>query len=71
MRVEWEPRVTKVPGHDAGLVLLMVVHPQLDHRLRSFHIDQGTGSSRLRFVAGFGSGAVKGKTGATLGPRRA
>lgn len=40
MRVEWNPSVPKVPGHDAGLVLLMVVDPQLDRRLL-LHDDKG------------------------------
>jgi hypothetical protein len=35
MRIERKPRVAKVPGHYAGLVLLVIVYPELDHRLLS------------------------------------
>ena len=35
MRIEGKPRVAKVPGHYAGLVLLVIVNPELDHRLLS------------------------------------
>jgi len=51
VRVEGKPGVAKVPGDDPGLVLLVIIDPQLDHRLGCFHDDHATAPSRLRLVA--------------------
>jgi hypothetical protein len=40
--VEREPRMTEVCGDDARLVLLVVIDPKLDDRLRGAHTFQGT-----------------------------
>jgi hypothetical protein len=42
MGVEREPRVPKVPGHDARLILLVIVHPEFDRGLGNFHVDHDT-----------------------------